>query len=279
VGLSTALIFLIHGAPDVAMTQILIEVLLLIFFIINLYRLPSLVEINYLGRRQQFSAVLIAVLVGLVIALGMLTIIHTPLPSYVSHYYLQNSLPKAYGSNVVNVILVDFRAIDTLGEILVIAAAAFGIFSLIQAHGGKNLIPKLKQPSLILFFSSSAILQIMGIYSIYMLWRGHNKPGGGFIGGLIAACAITLFYLAQSNTSKSVAFFRHWSSLLVGGIILVISPVIIGLFAGVPPLTGLWFDFNFLDTSIKLGTPFLFDLGIYAIIIGAVVLMVRSLEK
>jgi multicomponent Na+:H+ antiporter subunit B len=132
---------------------------------------------------------------------------------------------------------------------------------------------------LILFFSSSAILQIMGIYSIYMLWRGHNKPGGGFIGGLIAACAITLFYLAQSNTSKSVAFFRHWSSLLVGGIILVISPVIIGLFAGVPPLTGLWFDFNFLDTSIKLGTPFLFDLGIYAIIIGAVVLMVRSLEK
>lgn len=131
-GIGMALVFIIHGAPDVAMTQILVELLLVIFFVINLYRLPILKS----HKTNSLSANVIAACFGIgvfiVITLLTLYVLSSPPPNTLNEYYINNSLEAAHGLNVVNAIIVDFRALDTLGEILVITASAIGVFGLIM---------------------------------------------------------------------------------------------------------------------------------------------------
>jgi multicomponent Na+:H+ antiporter subunit A len=137
-GLSMAMIFLLHGAVDVAMTQLLVELLLLIFFVISIYRL-GLFETqtrkkNNLSLKGKGYAITIAIFFGACITVAMYLVLKYPLDNTVNQFYLHHSLPSAHGKNVVNVILIDFRALDTLGEILVIAASAIGIFGLLKNH-------------------------------------------------------------------------------------------------------------------------------------------------
>jgi len=135
-GLGMALIFLLHGAPDVAMTQILVELLLVIFFVINLYRLPILRQHKTNSTRANILAATLGCLVFVTVSSLMFFILAHPLDETVNQYYLANSLVKAHGQNVVNVILIDFRGLDTLGEILVITASAIGVFGLTKCYPG-----------------------------------------------------------------------------------------------------------------------------------------------
>lgn len=130
VGLATMLVFLIYSAPDVAMTQLLVDILTVVIFVLALYRLPRLPKLQSMSRLYLWRNAAIAIVSGLLITCLMLTSISVPFNNFINDFYTANSLFLAHGKNVVNVILVDFRAFDTLGESLVVAMAGFGVYGL-----------------------------------------------------------------------------------------------------------------------------------------------------
>jgi len=132
-GVGVALIYLLFGAPDVAITQLLVETLFVVLAAAVLHRLPRL-DIPPEPRFRPFDAAL-SIAVGVVVALTLLAVLASPLDRSATAFYEQASAPEAYGRNIVNVILVDFRALDTFGEIVVVAVAALGAFALIRSAG------------------------------------------------------------------------------------------------------------------------------------------------
>jgi multicomponent Na+:H+ antiporter subunit A len=134
VGVVIALIFLLYGAPDVAITQFMVETLVVIIVALVLARLPRLTAFARLNRRSAVRDAVISVAFGAVVTAVMLAVIDLPIPLDLSEYFAAKSYTEGFGRNVVNVILVDFRAMDTLGEILVVATAGIGAFALLKAR-------------------------------------------------------------------------------------------------------------------------------------------------
>jgi multicomponent Na+:H+ antiporter subunit A len=135
-GLGIALIFVMFGAPDLAITQVMVETLTVILFILVFYHLPPFVPRS--TRRQRFRDLAISIVAGLVMALAVLATASIHLEPVLTDFFARQSLAAAYGRNIVNVILVDFRALDTLGEITVLAVAGFGVYALIRLKGRDN---------------------------------------------------------------------------------------------------------------------------------------------
>jgi multicomponent Na+:H+ antiporter subunit A len=135
VGFSIALIYILFGAPDLAMTQFSIETLTVILFVFVLYRLPRFSE--FTGKATRLRDAMVAIFAGGMMTLLVLVITSTPLVSRLTPYFAENSYTLAKGRNIVNVILVDFRGIDTLGEITVLAVAAIGVFALMKLRTEK----------------------------------------------------------------------------------------------------------------------------------------------
>ena len=136
VGYSVALIFILYSAPDLAMTQFAIETLTVILFVLVIYKMPKYLPSSGLVRRTR--DIIFAGSGGLLMSLITLFIISDPLVSELKKYFSENSLPLGKGKNIVNVILVDFRALDTMGEITVLAVAAIGVFALLKLRKGEN---------------------------------------------------------------------------------------------------------------------------------------------
>ena len=134
-GYGIALIFLYYSAPDLAITQILVETLVVVMFVLIIQRLPRFARLS--KRRTKIRDLGIAVSFGGVMTVLALKAIHVTFNHPISDYFLENSYTKAYGKNVVNVILVDFRALDTMGEVTVLTIAALGVFVLINANRKK----------------------------------------------------------------------------------------------------------------------------------------------
>jgi len=130
VGIGVALVFLMFGAPDVAITQLLVETLVVVLVAVVMLRLPVLEPDRVTPRRRLDG--LLAVIVGGVVTITLLAVIQAPIDRSITTYFENNSVPEAFGRNIVNVILVDFRALDTFGEIAVVAAAALGAYALIR---------------------------------------------------------------------------------------------------------------------------------------------------
>jgi multicomponent Na+:H+ antiporter subunit A len=132
VGSGVALIFLIYGAPDVAMTQLLVEVLFVVMISVVLLKLPRFSVKGHPPKRGRIGDLALAAASGGVVTLMTLAVLDTPMNDHLTRYFEANSMPGGHGGNIVNVILVDFRALDTLGEIIVVAVAALGAFALIK---------------------------------------------------------------------------------------------------------------------------------------------------
>ena len=129
VGYSTALIFLSFGAPDVAMTQFLIETLSVVLFVLILNKLPLFVDISTV---MAVKRIVPALLFGLTMSFVLLWVQQTEIDPSLKEYFVQNSFLQAQGRNLVNVILVDFRGLDTMGEITVLMIASLGVYSLLK---------------------------------------------------------------------------------------------------------------------------------------------------
>ncbi len=130
IGFSIAILFLLYSAPDLAMVQFAIETLTVILFVLVLYRLPKFKQLS--SRATKTADMLLALMGGVLMTALMLIVSAHNSDSHLTRYFAESSLPLANGRNIVNVILVDFRGFDTLGEITVLAIAALGVFSLVR---------------------------------------------------------------------------------------------------------------------------------------------------
>ena len=273
-GLGLALLFVVVGAPDLAMTQFLVEILTVVIILAVLQAVPGRCAAG--ARRPRWRGAAVALGMGTTVTLLLLALLRLPLDPTVSQYYLTESVPGGFGRNVVNVILVDFRALDTLGEIAVLAVAALGAFALLRGtpfgSGRRAATP----PSLVLRTATRLLLAQLLVTALFMLWRGHNEPGGGFIGGLFAASALTLYLLAfRRAATERLLRVTPRLALPVGLAVAVASGLVGVALAGAPFLTGQWITIG----GFKLGTPLLFDVGVFLVVVGFALTIVLALDR
>jgi multicomponent Na+:H+ antiporter subunit A len=140
VGYGVGLIFLFFGAPDLAMTQILVETLTVILFVLVFFRLPQFIVLTRSAGMRLLDAAIALATGGLMTAL-VLTAVKVQWKPSIASYFSENSLSLAKGHNIVNVILVDFRGFDTLGEITVLSVAGVGVYGLLKLRAGKGEAP------------------------------------------------------------------------------------------------------------------------------------------
>ncbi|MCK2089631.1 DUF4040 domain-containing protein [Thauera aromatica] len=290
-GLGLALVFLAARAPDVAITQLMVETLTVVFLAQVLRRLPPTRQVGSRKPAARRFHALVAIVIGTVVTAMMLITVSQPLPGNIAQWYLDHSLAAGQGANVVNVILVDFRALDTLGEILVVALAGLAAAPLLgggrrHRHAAKRIGngPRDEHPggagegsadfaSVLLRQGILPLSALLALIALVRLWRGHNLPGGGFIGALVAACAAVLLALAFGVDRARAALRLPPLALLAIGLAVAVGAGLIGLLQGQAFLAGRWI----FPAGLALGTPLLFDLGVFLTVLGAVLHMLFRL--
>ncbi len=274
-GLGLALVFIAVNAPDVAMTQLMVETLSLIFLALVFRKIPTMPPSGARRPWKRYLHAGVAILFGLSVTGALLLVVSQPLPGHIAQWYMANSLPGGHGSNVVNVILVDFRAFDTLGEILVVALSALAATNLLgsgQRIGGEGrgedafTSPLLRQ-------GLRPLAWLMLGASLLLLWRGHNLPGGGFIGGLVAACGLILLALTYGHGQIRRVLPVGPAQLIGIGLGCSVLAGVLGLLSNQAFLTGLWV----FPGGLPLGTPLLFDVGVFLTVFGSAVHMIDKL--
>jgi multicomponent Na+:H+ antiporter subunit A len=314
-GYGCGTIFAFHGAPDLALTQFLVETLTLVIFVLVLRALPAEADKTNINR-YRLPRALLAVAVGATIttlaAFAMSARTGVPLATLLPDAaYL-----RGHGANTVNVLLVDVRAWDTLGEISVLLVAATGVASLVfrnrrfgaaprvpqdsQAAGQPDIgrIPsvayspavsdttwlrgsELRDPryrSLVLEVATRFIFPLIMVLSAYFFFTGHNTPGGGFAGGLTAGLALVLRYLAGGRYELGETLPLDAGKILGVGLGLSAGTAVMSLLVGAPVLSSALIEFHVpLLGTVKFVTALFFDLGVYLIVVGLVLDVLRSL--
>jgi multicomponent K+:H+ antiporter subunit A len=284
VGLMIALGFVYFSAPDLALTQLSVEVVTIILILLALYLLPSETpEESTPSRRIRDWGVASAI--GSL--LGVLTwmLLTRPIERPVGLEHLQQSYPGGGGTNVVNVILVDFRGFDTFGEVTVLGIAALGIYAMIDGlgiprHWRKPASDNEMHHPLMLVVTARLLLPLALLVGIYMFLRGHNEPGGGFVAGLIVAIAIILQYLASGIAWTQLRMRRDFHPIIASGI-LVAGIAGVGAWVFGQPFLKSWYDyfeFPWLG-KFELASAMIFDTGVFLTVVGAVLLVLINLGK
>ncbi|RBW48424.1 monovalent cation/H+ antiporter subunit A [Marinobacter sp. F3R11] len=285
VGLIVALAFARFSAPDLAMTQLSVEVVTIVLLMLALYYMPSWTPMESSGP-QRFRDILIALVAGSGMTLITLTMLTQPF-STISEFFLENSKPGGGGTNVVNVILVDFRGFDTLGEITVLAIAALGIYSMLKntaltpppGDGLGHAWTRDHYP-LMLRQIARPMLPLALMVSAYIFLRGHNLPGGGFIAGLITSVALILQYIASGMiwTQDRIPFRYH--NVIGLGLLFATIAGAGSLAFGYPFLTS---AFGYITWPVvgkfEVASAMVFDLGVYLAVIGATLLALVSIGR
>lgn len=286
VGLVVTMVFIGFSAPDLALTQITVDVVTTVLLLMSLSLLPQLTPYESSPTRRWRDA-LIAVCGGLGIA-TVAWLVMTRDHNSISWFFIQQSIPLGGGTNVVNVILVDFRGFDTFGEITVLGIAAIGVLSLMdgmRAHGTtitQGLTYRFNPSPLMLRITASWILPVALVVSLYIFMRGHNLPGGGFIAGLVTSLALIIQYVAIGQdhaekmlVAKSGRLYEIWIGvgLTIAGLTGIAAwfwsrPFLTSAHIHVhPPLLG----------DMHLASAALFDVGVYVTVVGATMLMISVL--
>lgn len=278
-GFATAITFLFNGAPDLALTQFTVEVLIVVLLTALLLALP-LRSADTRTRAEQAADVLVAAALGAALFVALADMSGGRALSEASAWLGEMSYAAGYGSNVVNVILVDFRAFDTLGETVVIAAAAVLGGSLLARRRGEvrdaaeagNVHYSLTAASKLLFW-------VLLAASVVLLLRGHNQPGGGFVGGLVAALAFGVLSLAHGARFAAEALRFQPLTLCSAGLVIGILSGIPAMLleSGAPYLSHLWWEPG--GPLPKLSTTISFDIGVYLVVLGAVLSFLFGLQK
>ena len=283
VGLIVSLIFARFSAPDLALTQLSVEVVTVILLMLALFFLPQVT-----GKAANPSAVVrdlgLATLIGGVMATisyAMMTHTHTS----IADFFIANSKTGGGGTNVVNVILVDFRGFDTFGEITVLGIAGLGIYKLIarmklfMPSADLNGIPwSNDHHPMMLATVSRALLPLALLVSAYIFLRGHNLPGGGFIAGLVTAVALILQYIANGVDFMRERSRLNYQWLISVGLIIAGATGMGSWLFGYPFLSS-WFDYFSLPGvgKFELASAMVFDLGVYLTVIGSTLLILGNL--
>jgi multicomponent Na+:H+ antiporter subunit A len=321
-GYGVAALFLLHGAPDLALTQVLVETVTLVVFVLVMRRLPP-----YFSDRPLVGSRWVRLGIGLAVGLtvgGLALVvpgarIHEP----VSVDFASEAVNFGGGHNIVNVTLVDIRAWDTMGEISVLLVAATGVASLVflrkrsgaifrageapeerQVWGGTEADPMaaLRRPlteratytarewlragrtlapqrrSVVFEVVVRLLFHTLIVYSLFLLFSGHNAPGGGFAAGLVTGIALIVRYLAGGRYELGEAAPVQPGLLLGSGLFLSAGVGLGALLAGGSVLQSWIIKFSLpLLGDIKLVTSLFFDVGVYLVVVGLVLDILRSL--
>lgn len=278
-GFATALTFLMNGAPDLALTQFAVESLVVVLLTVALLAVPFVAPTTR-ARGARWGDAALATGLSLLIFVALLDMSAASQPKDVSAFFGARSYVEAFGRNVVNVILVDFRGVDTLGETTVIALGAVIAWSLLGprvpldgASGGT------RESAFVLAFASPLFFWLLAALSVVVLLRGHNEIGGGFVGGLTAALAFAMVALSHGVGRARSKLRVHPLTLAGGGLLLAALSGLPGLLVHGDYLRHIWIETDVLGFPIKQGTTLLFDLGVYLAVLGTVLAFLFGLTR
>ncbi len=283
VGLTVSLTFVRFSAPDLALTQLSVEVVSMILMILALFFLPQRPPLLVSGRRILRDLFLAASL-GLAVAMLNYALLTRETLS-IADYFLRESVPGGGGTSVVNVILVDFRGFDTFGEITVLTLAGLATFKLLnrlrlfKPSGNLEGIrwSRHRYP-LILAVVAQILLPLALLVSVYIFLRGHNQPGGGFIAGLITAVALILQYMARGHDWTRERLPLSYSAVAVSGLAVATATGLASWLFGYPFLTSAFGHFHLpLIGEFELASAMLFDIGVYLAVVGATLMILVNL--
>ncbi len=298
VGYSMAVLFVLRGAPDLALTQILVETVTLIAALLVLTRLPD--TALYSSRKGNGYRLAIAVGAGALMTALALIIPGVRTVAPVSDDLAGPAVEFGGGTNIVNIILVDVRAWDTYGELTVLIAAATGVASLVFLVRRTGTVPRRptvvpdqaepRQPSpwlatnwaprrsLLLEVVTRMIFHVIVVFSVYVLLVGHDAPGGGFAAGLIAGLALALRYIAGGAFELGEAAPVDAGKLMGVGLLIASATAAYGLIAGGDALQSTILKATVpVLGDLKFVTSTIFDIGVYLIVVGLVLDVLRSL--
>jgi multicomponent K+:H+ antiporter subunit A len=288
-GLCVCLTFVWLAAPDLALTQLLVELVTTVLLLLGLRWLPKRIPFRStaagaraaLPRRARDLVISLASGAGL--AALAYAVMSRPLPEHaVSNFFLERALPGGGGANVVNVIIVDFRGFDTLVEISVLGVVAVTVYALLRrfrparesveplpqraGQGSGSAAEDMLVPAVIM----RLMFPVLAVLAAYLLLRGHNAPGGGFVAGLALAVGVILQYMAGGT---------RWAESR-----LAIRPlrwIAAGLLLAAATGAGAWlFAHPFLSShtahlelpllgELKVPSAFFFDVGVFSLVVGA----------
>lgn len=279
VGLVVCLTFAANGAPDLALTQLLVEFVSIVLLLLGLSDLPRESE-PASSRQLRVLHAIIAITAGFAMALLTWTMLGQS-PDPISEFFLTQSLPAAFGTNVVNVIIVDFRGFDTLGEITVLALAALVVGKLIRGVPSETALAATENGearSVLLAWAETLILPLAVLVSIYLFLRGHDQPGGGFVAGLVLAVGWILPYLAYGKEWAGARLPRDYERLVGSGLLIAGATGVAAMALGNAFLASSYATLQIpLIGKLGLASALFIDLGVYCVVTGSGLLMLSRL--
>jgi multicomponent K+:H+ antiporter subunit A len=309
-GLMTCVTFVWFSAPDLALTQLVVEVVTTVLILLGLRWLPRRIEeVSPLpsslrkARVRRVRDLLLSAVVGGGMALLSYAMLTRQTPNDISSFYLSRALPEGGGSNVVNVMLVDFRGFDTLGEITVLVAVALAVFALLrrfrppkeslQLPAQQRLLapdvvtdlvnPRHASDTALGFMMVPAVLvrlllPIALVISFYLFLRGHNQPGGGFVAGLVMSVAFILQYMVAGTQWVEAQMSLRPLRWMGTGLLFATVTGLGAMAAGYPFLTTHTWHFTLpLLGDIHIASALFFDIGVYAVVVGSTLLILTAL--
>ena len=309
-GLMTCVTFVWFSAPDLALTQLVVEVVTTVLILLGLRWLPRRIEEvsplpNTLrkARIRRVRDFLLSTVVGGGMALLSYAMLTRQTPNDISSFYLSRALPEGGGSNVVNVMLVDFRGFDTLGEITVLGAVALTVYALLRRFRpskesmqlpaqqrqlapdvATDLVnPRQASDTALGFMMVPAVLvrlllPIALVVSFYLFMRGHNLPGGGFVAGLVMSVAFILQYMVAGTQWVEAQMSLRPLRWMGTGLLFALATGLGALAWGYPFLTTHTVHVDLpLFGDIHIASALFFDIGVYAVVLGATLLILTAL--
>ncbi len=307
VGLALCITFAWFSAPDLALTQLAVEVVTLVLFLLGLRWLPQRREqdderTRARSRWRRRRDLLLAVAVGACLSALSYALLTRHAPLSISPFFIDRALPEGGGTNVVNVMLVDFRAFDTLGEITVLSIVGLTVYALLRrfrparetveptsqqqqfeagadlhdrdADGDDFLPPYLEVPAVLV----RLLLPVAGLFAFHLFMRGHNEPGGGFVAGLVLAIAFIAQYMVSGTRWVEARMELMPTRWIAVGLLVALATGAGALALGYPFLTTHTAHVTWpLVGEVHLPTAALFDLGVFAVVVGSTLLLLTAI--
>jgi len=310
-GLCTCITFLWFSAPDLALTQIVVEIVTTVLILLGLrwlpkrdesLRLPTLAERrSTLVRRVRDLG--LAVTAGCGMAWLAFTMMSRPFPESTSTFFLERAQTEGGGTNVVNVMLVDFRGFDTFGEIVVLGIVALTVYALLRRFRPARetmdlpdqqrnmpadlqtdlLNPRNAADTAVGYLMVPAVLvrlllPFAVLVSFYLFMRGHNEPGGGFVAGLVFSVGLLLQYIISGTEwveAHMPLYPRRW---IATGLLFALGTGLGAIAVGYPFLTSHTFHLTLpLAGEVHIASAMFFDIGVFALVVGATMLILTAI--
>ena len=309
-GLSTCITFVWFSAPDLALTQLSVEAVTTVLILLGLRWLPRRLEPAQTGVKRTPLAtarrtrdLLIAIAAGGGMAAMAWAMMSRPFPQSISTFFLERALSEGGGTNVVNVMLVDFRGFDTFGEIVVLGIVALTVYALLRRFRPARetldlppqqraippdletdlINPRLAKDTAVGYLMVPAVLMrlvlpLAFMVSVYLFLRGHNEPGGGFVAGLVMSVALLLQYIVSGTVwveEHMPLQPRRWIGV---GMLTALATGVGSWVLGYPFMTTHTAHLTLpLVGEIHIASALFFDIGVFTLVVGSTLLVLTAL--